>query len=66
MASPDRLPTPENDEIQSDSLNMDIYEPTEAVDDTTVRPMPDCLRKALKLPPYDQALRKPGTNGPAA
>jgi len=54
MANPDKTPVPEKDQVQLDSLNMDICEPTDVVVDNTVRPMRDSLRKWLKLPPYDR------------
>jgi hypothetical protein len=60
MANPEQAPCPEKDGVQFDSLNSDIFEPTDVVVDNTVRPMPDSLRKWLKLPPYD----KPATGQP--
>ena len=60
MANTENKPAPDKSTVQFDSLNMDIVEPTEVVDDYTVRPMPDSLLKCLKLPPYD----KPSTGQP--
>jgi hypothetical protein len=51
----EKSPTPEKDQVQYDSLNIDIFEPTDVLIDNTVRPMPDSLRKWLKLPPYDKS-----------
>jgi hypothetical protein len=54
VANTENQPAPDKGTVQFDSLNMDIVEPTEVVDDYTVRPMPDSLLKWLKLPPYDE------------
>jgi hypothetical protein len=71
MANPEQSPTPEKDAVQFDSLNSDVFEPTDVVvDNNTVRPMRDSMRKWLKLPPYDkpatgQAPQEPGPDKPS-
>lgn len=50
MTNPEKAPVPDEPEIQLDSLNCDICEPTDVVIDTTVRPMRESLRKGLNLP----------------
>jgi hypothetical protein len=64
MANPEKSPAFEKDQVQFDSLNMDIVEPTDVVVDKTVRPMPDSLRKWLKLPPYDKPPEAPPQEKP--
>jgi hypothetical protein len=65
MAGAEKSSSPERVEAQFDSLNTDIIEPKDAIDDTTVRPIPDSLRKWLKLPPYDQPPRKSAQEDPS-
>ncbi len=48
MANSEKVPAPENSEIQGDSLNSEICEPTNLIIDNTVRPMRESLRKRLK------------------
>jgi hypothetical protein len=64
MANPEKAPVPEKDQVQFDSLNMDIVEPTDVVVDKTVRPMRDSLRKWSKLPPYDKPPQAPPQDKP--
>lgn len=64
MANPEKGPALDKNQVQFDSLNMDIVEPTDVVVDKTVRPMRDSLRKWLKLPPYDQPPQAPSQEKP--
>jgi hypothetical protein len=59
MANSEKGPVSEKDQVQFDSLNIDIVEPTDVVADNTVRPMRDSLRRWLKLPPYDKPQQAP-------
>lgn len=61
MANPEKGPAANKEPAQFDSFNCDVVEPTNVVEDNTVRPMPDSLRKWLKLPPYD---KPPSTGQP--
>ena len=45
MANPEKSPTPDRPEIQWDSLNCEVFEPTDVVIDNTVRPMRKSSRK---------------------
>ncbi len=65
MANSENGPAPAKDQAEFDSLNMDIVEPTDVIDDRTIRPMPDDLRKALRLPPYGPPLRAPRKDNPS-
>jgi hypothetical protein len=53
MAASDNLPSPDKSQGQWDSLDCEIVEPTDVVEDHTVRPMRESLRKRLK-PPFNQ------------
>ena len=64
MANPEKQPALDKDHVRTDALNMDIVEPTDVVEDTTVRPMRDSLRKWLKLPPYDKPPQAPPLETP--
>ena len=45
MANPEKSPAPDQPAIECDSLNSELFEPTDVVIDTTVRPMRESLRK---------------------
>jgi hypothetical protein len=61
MANPEKIPVPDQPEIQLDSLNSEIFEPTDVVIDTTIRPMRESLRKRLKPPPNGERSHEPPT-----
>jgi hypothetical protein len=61
MANPEKVPVPDQPELQRDSLNSDVFEPTDLVIDTTVRPMRESLRKRLKQPANGQQSHEPPT-----
>jgi hypothetical protein len=66
MANSDNRPSPEKSQGQWDSLNCEIVEPTDVVDDYTVRPMRESLRKRLK-PSFDrQPPQEPQRDGSAS
>jgi hypothetical protein len=50
MTNAQERPSPESDQVQLDSLNCEIAEPTDVVDDYTVRPMRESLRRRLQPP----------------
>lgn len=64
MANSEKGPAFDKNQVQFDSLNMDIVEPTDVVVDDTVRPIPESLRKWLKLPPYDKPSQAPPQEKP--
>jgi hypothetical protein len=66
MANSETGPAPEKAQFQFDSLNMDTFEPTDVVDDSTIRPMPDSMRKSLRLPPYGPPPQQPFKENPSA
>ena len=63
MANSEKTPAPDDSEIQGDSLNSQIFEPTDVVIDTTVRPMRESLRKGIK--PMNGRQEPPETPSPS-
>jgi len=59
MANPEKHAASEQPENQWDSLNCEVFEPTDVVIDTTVRPMRESLRKALKPPHNGEGSHEP-------
>ena len=59
MTNPEKAPDPADIQIQMDSEDGETIEVTDVVSDTTVRPAPESVRKALS-----KYLQAPYTGGP--